>query len=45
MPQKNLLAGFSFFSDVDSDTLEVISKKGKILEFNAEDVIFHYEEP
>ena len=45
MPAKNLLTGFSFFSDVDSDTLEVISKKGEILEFNAEDVIFHYEAP
>ena len=45
MPEKNLLTGFSFFSDVDSDTLEVISKKGEILEFNAEDVIFHYEAP
>ena len=45
MPEKNLLTGFSFFSDVDSDTLEEISKKGEILEFNAEDVIFHYEAP
>src|SRR5210317_1336644 len=45
MPEKNLLTGFSFFSDVDSDTLEAISKKGEILEFNAEDVIFYYEEP
>ncbi|MCK5485723.1 MAG: cyclic nucleotide-binding domain-containing protein, partial [Desulfobacterales bacterium] len=45
MPEKNLLAGFSFFSDVDSDTLEAISQKGEILEFNAGDVIFHYEAP
>jgi CRP-like cAMP-binding protein len=45
MPEKNLLTGFSFFSDVDSDTLEAISKKGEILEFNAEDVIFHYKAP
>jgi CRP-like cAMP-binding protein len=45
MPEKNLLKGFSFFSDIDPDTLEAISKKGDILEFNAEDVIFHYEAP
>jgi CRP-like cAMP-binding protein len=45
MPEKNLLTGFSFFSDVDSDTLEAISKKSEILEFNAEDVIFRYEAP
>ena len=45
MPEENLLTGFSFFSDVDSDTLEAISKKGEIQEFNAEDVIFHIEEP
>ena len=45
MPEKNLLTGFSFFSDVDSDTLGAILKKGEILEFNAEDLIFRYEEP
>ena len=45
MPQKNLLKGFSFFSDIDSDTLAAISKKSEILEFNAEDVIFHSEAP
>ena len=45
MPQKNLLTGFSFFSDVDSDTLEAIAKKGEILESNAGDVIFRVDEP
>jgi len=45
MPEKNLLTGFSFFSDVDSDTLGAISKKGEILEFKAEEVIFDTEEP
>jgi toluene monooxygenase system ferredoxin subunit len=45
MPEKNLLTGFSFFSDVDSDTLEAISQKGEILEFNAEDIIFTIDEP
>ena len=45
MPQKNVLAGFSFFSDVDPDTLEAIAKKGEIIEFKAEDVIFHVDTP
>jgi toluene monooxygenase system ferredoxin subunit len=45
MPEKNLLSGFSFFSDVDPDTLETIAAKCEILEFNAEDVIFHVDEP
>jgi toluene monooxygenase system ferredoxin subunit len=45
MPEKNLLTGFSFFSDVDPDTLEAIAGKGEILEFKAEDVIFHVDEP
>lgn len=45
MPEKKILTGFSFFSDVASDTLEVISQKGEILEFKAGDVIFHYAQP
>ena len=45
MPEKNLLTGFSFFSDVDPDTLEAIAAKGEILEFNAQDVIFRVDEP
>jgi CRP-like cAMP-binding protein len=45
MTEKNVLTGFSFFSDVDPDTLEAIAGKGKILEFKAEDVIFHVDEP
>jgi CRP-like cAMP-binding protein len=45
MPPKNLLAGFSFFSDVNPNTLEQISKKGEILEFKAGDVIFRVDEP
>ena len=45
MPEKNLLGGFSFFSDVDPDTLEAIAQKGEILEFKAQDVIFHVDEP
>jgi len=45
MAAKNLLTGFSFFSDIDSGTLETISKKSEILEFKAGDVIFHHEAP
>jgi CRP-like cAMP-binding protein len=45
MTENNVLTGFSFFSDVDPDTLEAIAGKGEILEFKAEDVIFHVDEP
>ncbi len=45
MPEKNVLAKFSFFSEVDSDTLEAIAQKGEILEFKAQDIIFHVDEP
>jgi toluene monooxygenase system ferredoxin subunit len=45
MPEKNLLTRFPFFSDVDPATMEAIAGKGKILEFNAEDTIFHVDEP
>ncbi len=45
MPEKNLLSGFSFFSDVDPNTLEAIAIKGEVLEFKARDVIFQVDEP
>ena len=45
MPQENVLTGFSFFSEVDSATLEAIAKKGEILKFKAKDVIFRVDEP
>jgi hypothetical protein len=45
MTDKNILSGFSFFSDVDPATMEAIAGKGEILEFKAEDVIFHVDEP
>ena len=45
MPEKNLLTGFPFFADVDSATMEAIAGKCEILEFKAEDVIFHVNEP
>lgn len=45
MPKKNLLAGFSFFSDVRPETLEAIARKGEVLEFKARDIIFKVDEP
>jgi CRP/FNR family cyclic AMP-dependent transcriptional regulator len=45
MPEKNLLTGFPFFSDVDPATREAIASEGEILEFKAEDVIFRVDEP
>jgi CRP-like cAMP-binding protein len=45
MPEKNLLTGFPFFSDVDPATMEAIAARAEILEFKAEDVIFHVDEP
>jgi len=43
--EKNLLAGFKFFSDVAPDALDMIAQKGEVLELEPEDVIFHYKEP
>ena len=45
MPEKNLLSGFAFFSDVNPETLEAIANAGEILEFKAKDVIFRVDEP
>lgn len=45
MPEKNLLTGFAFFSDVDPDALEAIAAKGEVLKFKARDVIFHVDDP
>jgi CRP-like cAMP-binding protein len=45
MTEKNILAGFKFFSDVPPDKLDKIARLGQILAFRAEEVIFRYEEP
>ena len=45
MTERNLLAGFKFFSDVQAEKLEEIARKGEILAFDADDVIFRYDEP
>jgi len=42
---ENLLAGFKFFSEVPPDTLEAIGKKGELLEFGPDDIVFHFGEP
>jgi CRP-like cAMP-binding protein len=42
---KNLLAGFKFFREVPSETLEAVSRKGELLEFGPDDVIFRFDEP
>ena len=43
--EKNILAGFKFFSEVVPETLEIIAQKGEVLEFGPGDVIFHADEP
>jgi toluene monooxygenase system ferredoxin subunit len=43
--EKNLLAGFKFFSDLAPDALEMIARQGEILELEPEEVIFHHKEP
>jgi CRP-like cAMP-binding protein len=45
MGEKNVLNGFAFFSGVDTDTLEAIAQKGEIVEFKAQDEIFHVDAP
>ena len=45
MTEKHLLAGFKFFSDLAPEALELIAQKGKVMELEPEDVIFHYKEP
>ena len=45
MTEKNILAGFDFFSDVAPEALEIIAQKGEVLELEPEEVVFHYKEP
>jgi CRP-like cAMP-binding protein len=40
MLDKNLLSRFSFFSDIADDRLDAIAQLGKLLDFNAGDIIF-----
>jgi len=43
--EKNLLAGFKFFSDVPPDALEMIAQKGEMLELESGEAVFHFKEP
>jgi len=45
MTKENPLARFKFFSSLTAATLDLIVQKGKILEFEPGDVIFHFNEP
>ena len=45
MTDKNLLTEFKFFGNVTPESLETISQKAEILEMDAGDVIFHFDEP
>ena len=45
MAEKNLLSGFNFFSEIDAETLEMITQKGEVLEFNSGDIVFHFDAP
>ena len=43
--KKNIIEGFKFFSEVPPQTLEAIGRKGELLEFSPDDVIFQYDDP
>lgn len=43
--EKNILEKFKFFSEVPPQTLEAIGRKGALLEFSADDLIFKYNDP
>ena len=45
MTEKNILAGFKFFSEVPPEKLEKIARLGEVLAFKADEVIFRYDEP
>ena len=45
MTEKNPLAEFKFFSEVNPDTVESIARKGEVVEYKAADVIFRFDEP
>jgi len=45
MPDKNILSGFNFFSDLTPEELDALASKCDILELKANDVVFRYEEP
>ena len=45
MPDKNILKGFTFFSDLTPEALDKIASKCEELTFNTDDIVFRFEEP
>ena len=45
MPQKNILSAFNFFSDLTMQELDLLASKCEELEFNTDDIVFHFEKP
>jgi CRP-like cAMP-binding protein len=45
MPDKKLFSKFNFFSDANPDVLANIATKSEVLEFQAGDIVFRYEDP
>jgi CRP-like cAMP-binding protein len=45
MTETHILAGFKFFSEVKPEKIEKIARMAEIMEFQADDVIFRYNEP
>ena len=45
MPEKNILSEFSFFSDLTLQELDLLASKCEELDFNKDDIVFHFEKP
>jgi CRP-like cAMP-binding protein len=45
MPDKINLSEFNFFSDLTSQELDLLASKCEELEFNTDDIVFHFEKP
>ena len=45
MTENNPLSAFKFFNEVKPDALESIARIGKISEYEAEEIIFRFDEP
>lgn len=43
--ESNLLAGLNFFSNVAPESMEKITGKGEVLELDAGEIVFRYNEP
>jgi CRP-like cAMP-binding protein len=45
MPEKNILSEFNFFSDLTMQELDLLASKCEELDFNTDDIVFHFEKP